>query len=414
MSNPHILPRPQTSDSGFTLLEMLVAIVIMTIFVSILYPVFTQALHTSQESETQARLQELVKGVKVAYEKDAMVVDTTGANGALVFTSDWSQVLGNQNNGTALLTDGSETVTPTQAYPPGRPQDIQSGFFAIAGAAGNSPLHLATDGFGQPIWVFVSPEMETQYDGYPLYYHDVGFLSTNGAPGKVTPATQGVTYTCSVNPSTEQSGCSFQLGTNGGQHDLVANVSGYAIEAHLYQETLQKMQTVAKAYAGYFTTQYLANTTRDVDIDYFANIDTAWDGCGPDGQGGNAYMDTSSTIPNSGNGSNGGPGFAFPGESPDGDNVTYYGADGLNDTQPATWDDNAFINSLGLSESDVTSAWGFLMGVANGPNAPSFDNAIDRDPLSCNSNLQSPPYTAFIFAWAPNAVLLSDSIVGTY
>ncbi|WP_041636468.1 prepilin-type N-terminal cleavage/methylation domain-containing protein [Acidithiobacillus caldus] len=139
MSNPHILPRPQTSDSGFTLLEMLVAIVIMTIFVSILYPVFTQALHTSQESETQARLQELVKGVKVAYEKDAMVVDTTGANGALVFTSDWSQVLGNPNNGTALLTDGSETVTPTQAYPPGRPQDIGSSSFQVGSLRSSLP-----------------------------------------------------------------------------------------------------------------------------------------------------------------------------------------------------------------------------------------------------------------------------------
>lgn len=414
MTTPRKLPKEHGSDSGFTLLEMLVAVVIMTIFVSILYPVFTQALHTSQESETQARLQELVKGVKVAYAKDAMVIDTTAANGALVFTSNYTQTLGNTNNGTTVLTNGSETVTPTRAYPPGQPQDIQTGFDAIAGAAGNSPLHLATDGFGQPIWVYVSPEIETQYDGYPLYYHDVGFLSTNGAPGSVTPATQGVTYTCSVDPQTEQYSCDFHLGTDGGQHNLVANVSGYAIEAHLYKVTLQRMHSVAQAYAGYFTTQYLANTTRDVDIDYFANVDTVWDGCGPDGQGGNAYMDTSSSIPNSGNGSNGGPGYYFPGESPGGTNVSYYGADFLTDTQPATWDSNAFITNLGLSESDVTSAWGFLMGVANGPNAPSFNTTIDRDPLSCNTNLQSPPYTAFITAWAPGEVLLSDSIVGTY
>ena len=405
-------------ESGFTLLEMLVAFIIMALLVSVLYPVFSQALQSSQESATQARMQELVKGLRVAYQKDAMVIDTTGANGDVVFTANWNQILGAPGDplGTYTLTNPpSYPVTPVQAYPLGQPQKIESGFYAIAGAAGNSPIHLATDGFGQPVWVYVSPEMEGQYAGYPVYYHDVGFLSTNGAPSKVTPARQGVTYTCTVNPSTEESGCAFTLGTNGGQHDVVANFSGYAVESHLYKVTLQRMNTVAEDYGTYFTTQYLANTSRNTDIDYFANIDTAWDGCGLNGQGGNAYMDTSSLIPNSGNGSNGGPGYAFPGQNPDGNEVSYYAINSpLNDAQPATWDSDAFITNLGISVSETTTSWGFLMGVANGPNAPNYSGQLDRDPLSCFPNLQSPPYTAFIVAWAPNQTLLSTPVVGNY
>lgn len=412
--------RGAPSDAGFTLIEMLFAIVIFTIMVSVLYPVFAEALHSSQETATQARLEELAKGTRVAYAKDAMVADTTGANGALVFTSDYSQYLGKEIN-TTSLGSGTVNVTPTQAYTPGNPQSIQTGFYAIAGASGNSPIHLATDGFGQPVWVYVSPEMQAQYDGYTLYFHDVGFLSTNGLPSSITPQSQGVTYTCTANPATEHYGCAFHLGTtDGAQHDLVSQVSGYAIESHMYKVTLDRMKKVADAYGSYFTTQYLANASRDEDIDYFAGPDTAWDGCGPPNGSstpdGNNYMDSQSgSIPNTGNGSSNGPGYEFPGQNPDGSTVTYYGTDNLNDTQPAaTFDGGAFIQDLGLSVSSVTTGWGFQMGVANGPNAPSFNNILDRTPLSCTPNLENPPFTAFILAWAPGQVLLSEPVVGNY
>lgn len=404
-------PGQRHGASGFTLIEMLFAVFIFILLLGVLAPFFTQALHESSETSTQARLQELVKGTKSAYAKDAMVIDTTDSNGALVFTASHSQWIGAGNNGinTNILSNGSVSVTPTRAYPVGQPQNLEPGFDAIAGAGGNSPLHLATDGFGQPIWVYVSPEMEAQYDGYPLYFHDVGYLSTNGLPGSVTPLTQGVTYNCTVDPAYGQYGCSFNLGTNqGAQHDLVAQVSGYAIEASLYKTTLANMHTVADAYNGYFTTQYLANASRNADIDYFATADPN------DGANAN-YWDGASIITNSGNGN--GPGWAFPGQNPDGSTVSYYGYSWLCDVQPATWNGDNFVNALGLSDSSVTSAWGFLFGVGNGPNAGSSIgtcNGDNRDPSSSNGNLQSPPYTAFIYAWAPSTVLLSDPVIGNY
>lgn len=397
--------------SGFTLIEMLFAVFIFILLLGVLAPFFTQALHEGAETSTQARLQELVKGTKTAYQKDAMVIDTTDANGALIFTADHSQWIGEGENGinTNILSDGTASVTPARAYPVGEPQNLEPGFDAIAGAGGNSPLHLATDGFGQPIWVYVSPEMEAQYDGYPLYFHDVGYLSTNGLPGSVTPLTQGVTYNCTVDPTDGHYGCSFDLGQNqGASHDLVAQVSGYAIEAHLYKTTLARMRTVADAYNGYFTTQYLANSSRNADIDYFATAD-------PNDSVNSNYWDGASTITNSGNGN--GPGWAFPGQNPDGSTVDFYGAGPLCDVQPATWNSDNFVNTLGLSDSSVTSAWGFLFGVGNGPNSGSAAgtcNGNDRDPSSSNGNLQSPPYTAFIYAWAPNVVLLSDPVIGNY
>ncbi len=406
--------RKTKNNGGFTLVEMIIALAILTILVVVLFPLFSETIHFSKVTTTRARLNQLVKGLKVAYEKDAMVIDTTGANGDIVFTSNWSQVLGNPANplGSGTLTAGNTvTVTPVQSYTFGDPSSLETGFSAIAGAAGASPLALATDGFGHPFWVYVSPEIEGNYDGYTVYYHDVGFLSTDGAPSSVTPMSQGVTYTCTVS-ETGQDGCSFNLGSNGGQFDSVSSFSGYAVELKLFKDTLRKMNIVADDYGSYFTTEYLANAQRNEDYDYFAGPDTAWDGCGPNGQGGNIYMD--SNMPNSGNGSNGGPGYAFPGENPNGSTVSYYGSDTLNDVQPATWDGNSFITNLGLSLSSVTSSWGFLMGVGNGPNSINLNGVVDRDPLSCNTSLQNPPYTAFIVAWAPNNVLLSVPVVGNY
>jgi prepilin-type N-terminal cleavage/methylation domain-containing protein len=409
--------KPRSGESGFTLLELIIGIVILTIFATIIYPVFTQTAHYAATVSTRARLQELVKGLTVAYQKDAMVIDSTGDNGNVVFNVGGTQVLGAYGDplGTGVLSNGSVPVTPVQAMTPDKPSTLESGFTAIASAAGNSPLSLAENGDGVPVWVYVSPEIQGAYDGYPVYYHDVAFLSTNGAPANVTPMSQGVTYTCSANATTQSSGCSLNLGTAGGQHDSVATFSGYAIEAAKYQSTLAQMREIADDYQSYFTTQYLANPQRNADIDYFANIDTAWDGCGPSG-GGNAYMDTNSLIPNSGDGSNGGPGYAFPGQTPNGNPYAYAitGGTVLNDTQPATWDGDAFTTNLGISVSEATTAWGFLMGVANGPNAPNVNGEIDRDPLSCSANLQSPPYTAYIEAWAPGQVLLSVPVVGTY
>jgi type II secretory pathway pseudopilin PulG len=419
-------PTHLSGEAGFTLVELIIGIVVMTMFALIIFPVFSQTAHYAATVSTRARLQELVKGLAVAYRKDAMTIDSTGANGDVVFTYNktrWDQVLGDPDDplGTGLLSNGSVSVTPVQTMHPGKPSSLESGFNAIAGAAGNSPLSLAENGNGVPVWVYVSPEIQGAYDGYPVYYHDVAFLSTNGAPASVTPMTQGVTYTCSANTTAQSSGCKINLGPKSGQHDVVATFSGYAMEAAKYKTTLAKMREIANDYQSYFTTQYLANPQRNTDIDYFANIDTAFNGCGPNGTGGNAYMDTSSLIPNSGDGSNGGPGYAFPGQNPDGTHVSYYGTPSLSDTQPATWDGNAFLTNLGISVSEATTSWGFLMGVANGPNAPSYNGALDRDPLSCSSNLQSPPYTAYIVAWAPGPpagapgpVLLSVPIVGTY
>lgn len=409
----------RSEDSGFTLIEMLFAMFIFIIMIGVLAPVFTQVIHESQETATQARLQELAKGTRIAYAKDAMVIDTTGANGAIVFTAEYSQTLGNQIN-TTPLSNGTETVTPTQAYPLGQPQNIQTGFYAIAGASGNSPLHLATDGFGQPIWVYVSPQMQAQYDGYTLYFHDIGYLSTNGLPASVTPQSQGVTFTCTVSPATEQYGCAFNLGTNdGAQHDLVTQVSGYSIESHLYKVTLDRMHKIAQAYSSYFTTQYLANPSRNTDIDYFAGPDSYDNGLAGDD---NNYMEPNGTgvIPNTGDGNDGGLGrFGFPGENPDGTTVSYYTTNpDTNDSEPmGTFDGGAITSDLGLSLSSVTSAWGFQMAVGNGPNAPYTgcgSAAQNRDPLSECSQLASPPYTAYILAWAPGEILLADPVVGNY
>ncbi len=253
---------------------------------------------------------------------------------------------------------------------------------------------LATDGFGRPWSVFVSDPLTTIKDGVTLTYHVIAFVSNNGGPEN--PGGQVLNAATTFDPATGTL-------TLGG-HDVGITVNGAVVERRLLRRTLRTLRLMASEYATYFTTQYESDTNRDITIDYFASA--------PPGSSNPSVWNSTSSIGNSANGD--GPGFAFPGPLPAGGvSAGTLSGPSICDMQPVTAD--GFAQTLGLSTTDQTSAWGYEIGVGNGPNSGSSGcYGDDRDPQSSDGALQSPPYTALIGAWVPGGALVTVPVVGSY
>ena len=363
---------------GFTLVEILVALAVMVILGSVLYPSLMSEIHFSDRATTRARLAVLRRAVNEDYMRHAMAIDTL-APGA---------------NTIALDTASSYTLTTGAAFLPGDPQAIQDGFLALAQYADTPARALATDGFGRPWVVFVSDPLTTVKDGVTLTYHTIAFVSNDGGPENTSG--QVLSADTTFDPTTG-------ILTLGG-HNVGVVINGAVVERRLLRRTLNTMRLVASEYATYFTTQYESNINRDITIDYFASA--------PPGSSDPSLWNNSSAISNSANGN--GPGFAFPGPLPAGAVTTgTLTGPSICDMQPVT--DIGFATTLGLSATDQTSAWGYDLGVGNGPNSGSTScDGDDRDPESANSALTSPPYTALIGAWVPGGALVTVPVIGSY
>ena len=368
------------SAPGFTLVEILVALAVLVILGAVLYPSLMSEIHFSDRATTRARLQVLRRAMTEDYMRHAMAIDSLAPNA----------------NTVALDTASLYTLTTGPSAPPGNPFAFQSGFTPLAQLANTPARELVVDGFGRPWAVFVSDPLTTTEDGVTLTYHTVAFVSNDDGPengtGQVLNA--GTTF----DPATGTL-------TLGG-HDVGVVIDGAIVERQLLRRTLHAMRMVAGEYATYFTTQYESNANRDITIDYFASA--------PPGSPDASAWNSVSPIGNSANGD--GPGFAFPGPSPNG--VTPGAAltgPSVCDMQPATA--IGFATTLGLSPDALTSAWGYDLGVGNGPNSGSGAGTCsgdDRDPQSANGALTSPPYTALIGAWAPGGTLVTVPVVGAY
>ncbi len=167
--------------------------------------------------------------------------------------------------------------------------------------------------------------------------------------------------------------------------------------------TLQTMRLIAGKYATYFTTQYESDANRDIAIDYFASA--------PPGSSNPTLWDSASPIGNSANGN--GPGFAFPDPLPAGATATgTLTGPSICDMQPVT--DIAFAHTLGLPTTDKTSAWGYELGVGNGPHSGGSERyGDDRDPRSANGALTSPPYGPHRRVGA-GGTLVTVPVIGAY
>ncbi|MHB8408363.1 MAG: type II secretion system protein [Acidiferrobacterales bacterium] len=360
----------RSGSSGFTLLEVLVALAIVVLVMALMYPDFDQAIQYLDRVKTESHLQALSTAITDAYTDNAMNVDTA--------------------QGPDMCLDAACTqtfATGVAASVTNPASTAQSGFDYLPQTTGHSALYYALDGFHRPLQVYVSAPLQASWDGYTVHYRAVAFVSSAGKQ--------------SLNPGTKFNAATGVLTL--GQGDMGIVVSGLPIEIGLYQQTLARMQSVAQAYSAFFTARYLGSTSRDMSVDYFSAADTA-------NPVNSQEFDPTSPIGNSGN-NNGNwayTGWPYPGDaaSPLVNWNTLF-----SDCQPAMIL-SGFETTLGLSTAQLTSGWGEPLGVCNGPNADGQGGYV-RNPSNGNTALDSPPYTAEIASWAPDGVPLTVSITGS-
>ncbi|MDD5278651.1 prepilin-type N-terminal cleavage/methylation domain-containing protein [Acidithiobacillus sp.] len=362
------------SQGGFTLIEILVAIAVITLLAAFILPSIDQYITFSQKLETQADAEKLRKAMTQAYLNNAMTIDTQ--TGPTIW----------------MNTAGTETFTTDSTVPLDDPAGTETGYQALSNYTGKAPNKTAVDGFNRPWQVYVSDLLYGHYLSYTIPYHVIAFVSVSSNGASQNDSASGVKFDAQTGQLTLP------------PHASAAIINGLPIEEKLYSKTIKKLHTIANAYGTYFTTTYLASTQRNLGMDYFATSDS-------NDTTNTGEWDSTSEIGNSGNGN--GPGFPYPG-------VTNSPLTNTNvsvcDVQPAD-SLSGFASALGLSGESMTSAWGYPIGIGNGPNSNSAASSCygdDRDPSSANGNLQTPPFTAFVDAWAPGGTLIAVPVIGAY
>lgn len=339
-------------QSGFSLTEILIALALSVLIGTVMWPLVASLARYEQEMTTRSALSAWQSALTAQYTQDAWEIDST-AGTTLTFDPAGAYTLKSGDTLTALANPGS----------------YQTGITLVAQSAGESPQKMALDGFNRPFKVFVSNQIQGNFDGYPLYYHVVALVSNNGgaynASGQV------------LDPGTTFDPVTGRLTVGG--HDVATIINGFAIEHKLAERTLDRMRALATQYSTLFETSYMANTTRSIAVDYFANT----------GSTGNPNWDQSSIMNNTA-----GQAYTSPAGTASAPNA-----------QTITLADPN--NMLGASPADETDAWGYPMGIENA-------GSVARNPSNPNGAMANPPYTAFIDDWFPGMVLVRATATGTY
>jgi len=233
--------RSPRASHGFTLIEILIALALVTGLTLMMFQAITPWLKLRQKIETEHRLEQLREALEIAYRVNAMGIESQ-AGAELQITT----------GGAAQLFAPSALVgaAPKHSCAPNA-----GAAAAIATFVPEDPTRSLTDGNAQPLCVFVSPQLGQPRDGITLYYHVVALVAV-GNDGHLSPNTvfDPDTGTLTVDPASD---------------DMGVVVNGFGIQFELYEDARQRIDRVAQLYTSYFTARYLANPARDYSVDYF-------------------------------------------------------------------------------------------------------------------------------------------------
>lgn len=217
---------------GFSLVEILIALSLVTILSMIALNALTPWLTFKQVLDTDRKLQDVRISLQNAYDANAMGVESQSDRTFMGLVHDPAAAGGQCTTQETVM--ASSTLS---AYM------VESGRGA------------AHDGFANPLCIFITPQLAKDVEGVRVYYRMIGVVST-GQSGTLDPAT-------TFDPTTGQ------LTLGGDNRGVVVN--GYTIQYAKYRDTLDRMNRVASLYESYFTTRFLNTADRDVSRDYFYN-----------------------------------------------------------------------------------------------------------------------------------------------
>ncbi len=309
-------------QSGFSALEIIIAIAIVGMMAVTLLGPFGSYMDQYQKEDSAQRTKQLGAAIREAYRRELMTVGDAG--GATVRFGGVD--IPNNSLATASL------LSPVERY------------------ASVSAKVLAQDGYNQAQRIFVSNELTQVVSGTTLSYRVIAIVSIghNGAlDSTFDPATGSLTI---------------------GGDDTGEVINGYTYVREAYDDAARKLQSVATAYQNYFLTRYLANPSRSVGVDYFANTDAS--GTTTD------TWDSTGTILSTG-------GAAV-------------GVDTVN-----------LPTALGLAINDVTTGSGAIIQVDN-------SSANVNQPDQPTATRALPPYSARLSAPLPGGNEIVATVTGIY
>lgn len=315
---------------GVTLTELMVAMAVLALLIPSIMAMVQPFMNFYGKVNTDNRLKDLRTAISAAYNASASSVDTQTT--AVFNTPDGTlnPVLptANQCSGT------STTLLALKRY--------------LTTSAGET----YRDGFGRSFCVFITPRLSSAVNGVNFYYHNVLVVSA-GVDGSVDATTKiNADGTITV-----------------GGDDRSAFIDGLSIVKTKVLQTAALMDKISAAYQNYFTSRYMANTSRDTAVSYFANGPASW------GSAGN--WDAAGWV------------------------ISTAGS-----AQAMSW--NNLHTSLGLSLPDITDAWGQTITIDNSSNAT-------RNPDNqSGASMQSPPYTAILSTTLPGGLAMTKTVTGTY
>lgn len=228
---------PRRNQAGFTLIEMLVTLAILTVISMVIMAALAPWVGFKNSIDTDRKLQDLKQGLVAYYDTTAMAIEAQAGGLFGPFVS--------------------------SAVVNGNCAEQSAAFAQVSGKFSESPQVLAKDGYGSPWCIYISAPLSETRDGVRLYYRNIAFVS----PGRNSTIDAGTGMDGNGN-----------LTTGGDDTGMV--VSGYDVEHAKLAETFRRMARVATMYETYFTTRFLAYPDRDITRYYFSRGAAGYDASG--------------------------------------------------------------------------------------------------------------------------------------
>lgn len=224
---------------GFTLTELLVAVVVLGIVLAATLPMLFQVISSQQRVETRARLDRLRTALELVYRQQAWTID--GQTGQVLAT-------------------GTQTIQPG-ALVPAQWADAMR-------LAGLTP-DLLVDGWQRPWEVRISRRLTRTRAGVDVPYHTIALISNQGGDYDGT-AGQTLDVGTAFDPATGTL-------TLGGR-DVGVLVDGYPIWDALVATADAQVRSVAEAYSTWYRAR-ARQSGGSLTADYFATrgISASWD-----------------------------------------------------------------------------------------------------------------------------------------
>lgn len=220
-------------SSGFTLLEIMVAIAIVGMLTYTIAPQVRFMVDLQSEQDTKTLLKDLVTGMRSAYKLNVDTID------------------GDPN---AQLNFGARgTVLPTTATGGQKCNATVANFTPWSEYAGQAATTLQRDAYGAPLCIFINPRSQISIDGVDVYYHSVAFVSG------------GRNNVLDVGTVLDAQGNLTLAGD-----DLGALFDGRSQATERYTTTVNNMRRIVSAYEQYYASRYSADPYRNPTTNYFA------------------------------------------------------------------------------------------------------------------------------------------------